>query len=368
MNDYKIEELIKPIIDIYNNLELDIIKDVALRFDNYDTIGGTLEWRLKKLDEIGTLNKSTIDLISKYSNKTKLEILNMLQEAGTGNFNIPYYQRAFEQGKISINPLNIIKSETFMNIVNNTYKELNETFNLIHTKALESTKKAYMDVLNETFIYVSTGVYDYNTACKKALVKMAQNGIKGASYERKDGTIIQYSLQGTIRRDIVTAIIQTACASSMKLCKELNAKYVEVTSHLGARTGDGINSISNHAHWQGKIYKLDGIDKDYDNFYTQTGYGDILGLGGVNCRHNFYPYFPGIDKPSSIQYDEEENRKIYEAQQKKNRLERNKQKLKRVKEVAEHIEDNKLIKETNKNIDLIEKELYNIDEVDVPDL
>lgn len=367
MDDKKIDELIKPIIDIYDSLELELIKDIALRFDNYNTIGGTLEWRLKKLDELGSLNKSTIKLISKYSKKSEEEILQMLYDAQKGVFDIAYYQKAYEKGIITIDPLKIVKADIFDNIVKNTYKEINETFRLIHTKALESTKKAYIDVLNETFVSVSSGIYDYNTAIKKALVKMAKNGIKGATYERKDGTIVQYSLQGTVKRDIVSAIIQTTCASSMTMCKELNAEYVEVTSHIGARTGDGINPISNHAHWQGKVYKLHGSNNEYKNFYEETGYGDILGLGGVNCRHNFYPFFPGIDKPSAIQYDEEENRKEYEKQQKKNRLERRKQQLKRIKEVAEHTKDKKLEKETIKNIELVKKELYNIDDIDVPD-
>lgn len=37
--------------------------------------------------------------------------------------------------------------------------------------------------------------------------------------------------------------------------------------------------------------------KQYENFYRVTGYGTAGGLGGVNCRHSFYPYFEG-SKPS----------------------------------------------------------------------
>ena len=360
MSDKELEKLIEPIIDIYNSLELDIIKDIASRFDNYDTIGGTLEWRLKKLDEVGLLNKSVTKLINKYSKKTEDEIKQMLYDAQNGVFNIPYYQKAYEKGIITVDPLKALKSDAFLNILNNTYKEVNETFRLIHTKALESTKKAYINVLNEAFVSVSTGMYDYNTAINKALTQMAENGIKGASYERKDGTIVRYSLQGTIRRDIVSAIIQTACASSMTACNELGAEYVEVTSHLGARTGDGKNPITNHAHWQGKIYKLNGSDSKYKNFYEETGYGDILGLGGVNCRHNFYPFFPGIDKPSAIQYDEEENKKEYEKRQQKKRLEREKQKYQRIKEIAVYNNDEKVAKETNSKIKKINVELNKI--------
>lgn len=366
MNDKKINELIKPIIDIYDNLELEIVKDIANRFDNYDTLGGTLEWRLKKLDELGTFSNDMVELISEYTNKSKKEILQMLEEAQENTFNIDYLNKAYENGMIKVNPMKVLKSPAFSNIINNSYKELNKTFRMINTKALENVNQSYMDIINTAYVEVTSGVFDYQSSIKRALNKMAEKGIKCASYERKDGTIVKYSLQGTIKRDIVTAIIQTACRSSMKMCEELDAEYVEVTSHLGARTGDGVNPITNHAHWQGKVYKLKGSDK-YDNFYTSTGYGDILGLGGVNCRHNFYPYFPGIDEPSQPHYDEEENKKEYERQQKLNRLNRKKQQQNRIKEVAIHNEDKDQIKEINKEIKKIDNEVKNVDEVKLTD-
>lgn len=366
MNDKKINELIKPIIDIYDNLELEIVKDIANRFDNYDTLGGTLEWRLKKLDELGTFSNDMLELISEYTNKSKKEILQMLEEAQENTFNIDYLNKAYENGMIKVNPMKVLKSPAFENIINNSYKELNKTFRMINTKTLENVNQSYMDIINTAYVEVASGVFDYQSSIKRALNKMAEKGIKCASYERKDGTIVKYSLQGTIKRDIVTAIIQTACRSSMKMCEELNAEYVEVTSHLGARTGDGVNPITNHAHWQGKVYKLKGSDK-YDNFYTSTGYGDILGLGGVNCRHNFYPYFPGIDEPSQPHYDEEENKKEYERQQKLNRLNRKKQQQNRIKEVAIHNEDKDQIKEINKEIKKIDNEVKNVDEVKLTD-
>lgn len=366
MNDKKINELIKPIIDIYDNLELEIVKDIANRFDNYDTLGGTLEWRLKKLDELGTFSNDMVELISEYTNKSKKEILQMLEEAQENTFNIDYLNKAYENGMIKVNPMKVLKSPAFENIISNSYKELNKTFRMINTKTLENVNQSYMDIINTAYVEVASGVFDYQSSIKRALNKMAEKGIKCASYERKDGTIVKYSLQGTIKRDIVTAIIQTACKSSMKMCEELDAEYVEVTSHLGARTGDGVNPITNHAHWQGKVYKLKGLDK-YDNFYTSTGYGDILGLGGVNCRHNFYPYFPGIDEPSQPHYDEEENKKEYERQQKLNRLNRKKQQQNRIKEVAIHNEDKDQIKEINKEIKKIDNEVKNVDEVKLTD-
>ena len=74
----------------------------------------------------------------------------------------------------------------------------------------------------------------------------------------------------------------------MQNAKTLDTDYVEVTAHMGARP--------EHAVWQGKVYKLNGSEPGYPNLAAATGYGTGPGLKGWNCRHDFYPFFPGIDE------------------------------------------------------------------------
>lgn len=33
---------------------------------------------------------------------------------------------------------------------------------------------------------------------------------------------------------------------------------------------------------------------EYPDFETSTGYGDVQGLGGANCRHSFWPFIDGV--------------------------------------------------------------------------
>ena len=65
---------------------------------------------------------------------------------------------------------------------------------------------------------------------------------------------------------------------------------VEVTAHEGARP--------THAVWQGRVYHRGGAvvqdGERYEDFEAATGYGTGPGLCGWNCRHNFYPFYPGI--------------------------------------------------------------------------
>lgn len=337
-----IDSLTQPIINIYSQIELDLIKDIAKRFDVNDEIGGTMEWQLKKLDELGMLNSDTVKTIARYSDKSEAEIYKMLEKSQFANINMSDLVRAYEQGQISVNPANIKDNSAFAEVLALSYKEMSNTYRLIQTKAIESAKQAYMDIINRAYVEVATGTYDYQTSIKRAVKNMARNGISGATYNR-NGKMIQYSIEATVRRDTLTAVHKLANKSSEKICDELGAEYVEISSHLGARTHP-TNPIANHAGWQGKVFKIDGSDKKYPNLKESTGYPDnILGLGGVNCRHRMFPFFPGISTPNPIRFNEEENRRVYELTQKQRAMERRMRQLKKEQAAAKAIGDEETV-------------------------
>ena len=72
--------------------------------------------------------------------------------------------------------------------------------------------------------------------------------------------------------------------------EEMDCEFVEVTAHEGARP--------THAVWQGRVYHRGGAvvqdGERYEDFEVATGYGTGPGLCGWNCRHNFYPFYPGV--------------------------------------------------------------------------
>ena len=66
LSDKELEELIQPIINIYNRIEMELIIDIAQRFSNYSSVDGSLEWYLKKLDDMNALNDNVIKIFAKY--------------------------------------------------------------------------------------------------------------------------------------------------------------------------------------------------------------------------------------------------------------------------------------------------------------
>ena len=348
LSDNQLTALTQPIIAIYNQIEMRLLEEVAKRFDVYDKVGGSLEWQLKKLDELGALTTESVKVIASMSKKGEKEIAQMLKDASLGNIDMDLLDIAFTNGFIFVDPKKLMQNEALRATIELSYKELGKTYKLIQTKALESTRQAYLDVINRAYIETASGVYDYNTSIRGALRDMADQGIAGATY-RRGNRYVKYSIEGTVRRDTLTAVNKLANKGAEQITKEIGAKYVEVSAHIGARVSN-TNPIANHAGWQGKVYRVDGED-EYPNLKESTGYpDDIQGLGGVNCRHRMFPFFPGISVPNPHQIDEEENKKVYEATQKQRAMERNIRAIKKRLIVAKASGDANLAKEYRKKL------------------
>ena len=74
--------------------------------------------------------------------------------------------------------------------------------------------------------------------------------------------------------------------------EELGWDLMELTAHEGARPS--------HAEWQGGIVSLSGKSGYLSK--EAIGYGEVDGFKGINCRHDWFPYYEG----SSRAYSEEQ--------------------------------------------------------------
>lgn len=122
---------------------------------------------------------------------------------------------------------------------------------------------------------------------------------------------------------------------------------MEITAYSGARP--------EHARWQGKIVSRSG-KRGYLSL-RDIGYGDVTGFKGINCNHDWNPYFPGSARTySDKQLKALENEKVtyngqkiskYEATQIQRKMERKIRKDKR--ELAAY---QTLLRSNNKDIDI----------------
>lgn len=353
ISDYKYEKLVKPIIDIYNEIEQELIMNIVKQLKT--TPDDVNKWYFKKLREIGGLNKENLKTISKRSKKSQKYIKEAITTAGIDGIDYNIYKKAYSKNQIKKNPNILFDNEKINNTINKAIEETTNITKLINSKAISNSQEQYKKILNQAYLETSSGIYDYKQSISRALYKMGEEGITAVQYKRKDGSIINYSIEGVVRRDILTKTRQTALATQMDAIKLMKINLVSVPAHLGARV-DLTNKINNHQGWQGKIYMLEGTSRKYHNFYKSTGYGELLGLGGVNCRHWFEPYIEGISLPPE-KVRNKKNEFVYQLTQRQRQFERDVRKAKRNLEIAKELQDEEGIIKYKKQVQIKTKRL-----------
>lgn len=311
-------EMIAGLQQLYEQIEDDLLRNVAKRFSVLDEITPETitEWQVEKLSQIGALRQENIRVLAARSGKTSTEIARILEAAGykAVEFDDLIYQLAFSRGLLSTVPQPARLSPMLQTVLQGAADNTRKYFNLINTTALESAQQSFITVINQTYLETSLGITDYTTAVRKAVTQLADQGISGAHYVSAAGKQTWNHIDVAVRRCIVTSTAQTAGVMQEARAKDWGANLVEVSSHMGARPS--------HAAWQGKIYSLDGGTLEYPNLRASTGYGSVTGLCGANCRHYFSPFFEGISEQTFRPYDLQENEKAYKESQVQRGLER----------------------------------------------
>ena len=313
MNKQKFNELLKPLIEIYDSIEMDMILDMLDRIDNYNSVKGTLKWYLDKLTELKVFEKYNKQIVRKNKKQIKKALEEILESASKNAISVDTLETFNKYTKSNITIDDIYNNNSATNIIKEALKSTESICNLINTKAIQAANEEYRNILNKAYLETSTGIYTYDQSIKLAIDKMAENGIMMANYT--SGRKI--SIESAVRRDVITRANKLVGDIELEAAKEMGTNLVYVDQHLGARTRNKYMTYDYEAHdeWQGKVYMIEGSSDKYDNFYEKTGYGEMLGLKGINCYQDFRPYFEWEGIPEKVDINESRRiRKLYDKQ------------------------------------------------------
>ena len=271
----------EPAVKLWQQAEDDILRDIARRFKKAGAITTTAAWQAWRLEQTRAVYTDTEKKLAEYTGQSREVIRRLLIEAGTEALlaDDTIHRQAGKEPP----PAN--QSGQLLNLLNAGYRQtLGTWLNLTATTA-NTVSGEFEHALSRAWLQVSSGAFDYNTAIRRAVDDLADR-MAYVTYPsgHKD------TLETAVRRAVLTGVNQTAGKLQMARAEEMGCEFVEVTAHEGARP--------DHALWQGRIYHIGGeIDYEgnhYEDFVKATGYGTGPGLCGWNCRHNFYPFYPGI--------------------------------------------------------------------------
>ena len=285
--DY-LDTLPDAVVELWQQVEDDILRDIARRIGKAGTVTDTAAWQAWRYAQVQACHQDVLSLLAKYSGKSKESIRQALLDAG-----LETLARDDELYRaLGFAPSAIDTNESLNNLLNAGYRQTLGTWQNLTATTANTVTGEFERALDRAWLQVSSGAFDYKTAIKRAVDGLAEH-MAGITYPsgHKD------TLEVAVRRAVLTGVNQTAAKLQLARADEMGCEFVEVTAHAGARP--------EHALWQGKVYHRGGAvtyqGVRYGDFEAATGYGTGPGLCGWNCRHNFYPFFPGLSAPNYSQ-------------------------------------------------------------------
>ena len=299
---------------IYSQLELEIIQEIAERIANVGYANTVVLNDILIAQEMGVMYEHIIKLVAKYNNTSASQIKEIFETAGIKS--LEYDDKIYKLAGLEPKPLK--QSKGMWQFLSATaMKTHNNLNNLVMTTANTSQTQFY-NAMNKAYMEVSIGVKSYSQAIIDTIKEISQ---QGAYIEYPSGQ--HRSIESAVRTNIVTSVNQTCGKLQEMRADEMGWDLMELTAHPGARP--------EHAEWQGKIVSRSGKNKKYLSL-VDIGYGEVTGFKGVNCRHDWMPFFEGSSKIyTEKELQELKNEKVkyngqvmsrYDAEQTQRKLER----------------------------------------------
>ena len=192
------------------------------------------------------------------------------------------------------------ESEEAQQLLESGYRRtMNTLYNLTQTRAVmgnqnmvETTQRQLAYYLDMAHMDAASGAFSSDDAARRALNVLAAKGVGAITYP--SGHVD--NLDVVVLRATRTGINQTAGEITRFNADQLECDLMELDAHVGARTGDGGQDLTNHSWWQGQIVSRSG-QHGYLSL-SDIGYGDVRGFMGANCAHNWSMYWEGASNRS----------------------------------------------------------------------
>ena len=346
------------VVKIYNDLTIDICKDMIKRLERMGDISQTSKDQIKVLAELN--GKEVFDEVIMKSSELDSDVKEALQKI---------YADAMRENMQDYKPLYKYRDKEFklskkqIRILNRGIKQNNKIIrNFTNSMAYES-KNTFIDSVDKAYLKVSSGAMSYDKAIYQSYKEIASNGLK-----MTDKAGRKTNIDVAVRRSVLTGIQQTANDINEEVGEILGCDGYEVTAHIGARP--------THAEAQGKQYAL--TKEDAKKFGVGYWYDKVDGTPIAelweepNCRHTVFPIILGISEPA---YTKKEINKfnqthttmygkrvpIYEANQQMRYIERNIREYKRQVEILkgsneDYSDEYKLLKKWQQEYTKVSKE------------
>ena len=210
-----------------------------------------------------------------------------------------------------------------------------------------ANKQDVLNILNSNTASVVSGAESRTKAVRTTIHEMAQKGIP--AFVDKSGR--EWSPEAYVNMDIRATVKNTALEAQFSTMDSLGQDVFEVSSHPGSRP--------KCRPWQGKLISRSGRTTEITDIngrkhkvipLSQTSFGEPDGLFGINCGHRPRGVSDGLFRKSSVEYDDTEDKELYNKVCKQRELERRVRKTKTEADMLEAAGDTEGAKEVRRKM------------------
>ena len=335
----KILKLSEPVELVYQQIVDALLLNIAKHFNTGKALT-TQEWQLKKLAEMGQLNKENLQIIASMTGQVPELIQIALERAAidaTQDME-PELKEAAKKGILEkASSDTVLTSKSIQQSLSAYTQQAMDKCNLVNTVMLESTLNQYRKVIANTVRFeqqlqtvqkilntaagkVVTGAFSRTQALRDALIQISNEGLTG--FVDKAGK--RWSPEAYVNMDVRTTVHNTAIETVKLRQEDYGTDIFRVSRHSGARPLC-YPYQGRYFSWSNKSGTFrDGEGKQHRYYpISSTSYGKPAGLFGINCGHDPITVIPGVSIPRDrTPQDKKENDRIYAESQKQRYLER----------------------------------------------
>lgn len=283
---------------LWRDVELRIMEDIIRRIKKAGEITSTADYQINRLIELGRSTAEIERILMEALGAMWPEIFELYDKAA--NWQYVRNRDVYEQVNEHFTPpednewlkqvSKSVKDQT-QDELKNLSKSYGFTVMVGNRRVFTPFAEYYQKYVDAAIMDVVSGGSDYNSAIRRVVTQMTNSGLRTVTYASGHSNRADVA----VRRAILTGVAQIANSINERNAEELGTDYFEVSWHEGARP--------DHRRWQGKVYSKAELR-------SICGLGEVTGLGGANCRHEYFPFVPGVsERLHTDEWLEEQNRR-----------------------------------------------------------
>lgn len=298
MTQGEIEKLTVKVSNIFSELEVRIMTDIVRRIKENGFASASVDWQISRLQQLGMAEEDIRGWIQSALQATDAEMDRI--------FSDEVYKQYYEQEHFfklaGMQQIPLEENFVLQQLIEATKKQVQGEYkNLTGSMGFAIRNPAtgriqssplmeyYRTTMDQAVIDIKSGAFDYNTVLKRTVNQMTASGLRYIEYDSGHRDRIDVAA----RRAILTGFRQVQGKIMEMLANQLGTDLYEVSYHVGARP--------THQPWQGKAWSMQELKQ-------VCGLGEITGLKGINCYHDFKPIPPGAKRT----YTDEQLQKMLE--------------------------------------------------------